>query len=129
VRIIKRMRRQTAVYWGPGGEGEQGQRIYADPVEIKCRWEQVEEEYLDMGGNRQLSRARVYVGTAVERLGVLWLPPNSVKLEDGAALAQLTDAVHPFSNDGAFEIRLVETLPVLRVRKNKPDDFLRTAYL
>lgn len=129
MRIIKTMRRQRCVYWGPGGEDDQGKRIYAAPIELECRWEDKEEEFLDWQGNLQMSRALVYVDRDLERLGILWLPPDNVKIPPGRALSQLTSRTLPFSNTDAFEIRRFEKLPELRVRRNDPNGFLRSAYL
>jgi len=114
--LIARMRKQKAVYWSLTSTGfdDYGQPIPSTPIEIKCRWEDVSEEFLDGNGTVQLSRARVYVDRDVEIGGVLMLG----ELDSGV------DESNPKENDNAWEIRRVEKLPTL-----KATQFLRTCYL
>lgn len=95
----RRKLRQDAVYWAPKKGTLSGQVEFEDPVALKVRWEEREEEFLDRAGNRQVSSAVVYVGCEVKRLGVL----------APLCLADLTDEerADPFGNDGAYEIRKV----------------------
>jgi hypothetical protein len=127
MRIIKKMRRQTAVYWEPSEVGEEGQMTFLEPIEIKCRWEDITEQYIDRAGTPQTSSARVYVDRDLFKLGVLWLPPENLNLNEGDALSQVTSEEDPFANSGAFEIRKFEKLPVLKPKTE--DDFLRTCWL
>ncbi len=119
--IITKMRKQTAVYWAPGSEesggadfDEYGKPLYASPVEIDCRWEDVAEEFIDAKGTLATSRAIVYVDRDVRVGGVLMLGT----LETGM---DLDDAKQ---NEGAWEIRRFDKLPNL-----KATEYLRTAYL
>lgn len=129
MRIIKTMRKQRCVYWEWTGENDQGKKTYGEPIELECRWEDVQEQFLDRMGNEQMSRARVYVDRDVVEIGVLWLPPDNIKIAPGEALSQLTSENDPFANDRAYEIRRFEKLPELRPRKGDPNNTLRTAYL
>lgn len=129
MRIIRRMRRQKAVYWAPVAADKYGKKSYEEPIEIDCRWEDCQEMYLDVNGNSAMSRARVYVDRKLEALGVLWLPPENVQISEGAALTQLTDETDPFANSGTFEIRKVDELPELRVRAGNPNTILHTVWL
>lgn len=116
---------QIAVYWAPGAGGNEGQKTFLEPVEIRCRWEQSVEQFLNrMTGNPEQSNARVYSDTDLVELGVLWLPPESTDLPDGGALDQLTDPTNPFSNTGAFEIRRFDKVPNFDA-----DEWARIAYL
>ena len=114
--IITKMRKQTAVYWAPGDRAYDnfGQPLYANPVEIACRWEDVAVEFLDANGNTQISRSRVYVDQDVRLSGVLMLGP----------LDDVTYSSQPKQNENAWEIRRFDKLPTL-----KATEFLRTAYL
>ena len=78
--IISRMRKQTAVYWplassdsGGADYDDYGQPIVSDPVEVECRWEAVNEEFVDKNGTRQLSKAKVYTDQDVDVGGILML--------------------------------------------------------
>ncbi len=114
--IIKRMRKQKAVWWPLAAVeyDNYGQPVATTPVEIKVRWEDVSEEFLDAKGTVQLSRARVFVDRDVEVGGVLMLG----ELDSGV------DENNPKENDNAWEIRRVEKLPNLR-----NTEYLRTCYL
>lgn len=127
MRILRTMLKQTCVYWAPTEITGEGQRLFASPVEVKCRWEDVIASFIDRMGNPQQSKARVYVGVDVAPLGVLWLPPVSIKLTAGAALAQLESEDDPFLNLNAYEIRQFERLPTLKQRNTR--DVLRTVWM
>ena len=116
MKIITKMLKQTAVWWpltAARFDGY-GQPIPSTPVEIKVRWEDVGEEFLEYKGTTQLSRAKVYVDRDVEVGGILML----------GGLGDITDESNPKENDNAWEIRRVEKLPTLSAKQ-----FLRTVFL
>lgn len=111
--IITRMMKQKAVYWAPNGTDKFGQQAYAAPVELRCRWEDKQELFIDITGTQQVSKSIVYVESDVKLDGVLWLG----ELEDVAP-------INPFSNEGASKIRAFGKLPKINLRET-----LRTAIL
>jgi len=112
MRIIKKVLRQTAVYWAPPTQDENGEMTYGSPVEIKCRWEDIVTNFIDTKGDEQTSSAVVMVDRDINTKGVLWL-------------GLLTDAQpQPFDNPGAYEIKKFDKLPDFKAK-----DFVRTAYL
>lgn len=112
--LIKRMRKQKAVYWAPTGTGEDGQPVYRQPVEIKCRWEDVIVQFKDYKGRETSSRARVYVDRLLACGGVLWQ----------GTVAGLTSQSEPFNNPHAYEILSFGTIPNLRNSENLYTVFL-----
>ena len=108
------MRKQNAVYWAIASIDGHGQEVYASPVQIDCRWEDSNEEFLDANGDRQISNAVVYTDRDTTPKGVLML----------GVLADITDAVNIKENSGAWEIRKFNKLPTLNAK-----EFLRTAFL
>lgn len=112
--IIKTMRKQQAVYWPYIITDEFGVKQVGSPVLIKCRWEARNEEFLDAEGERQMSKAIVYVDRDTPNGGILML----------GVLADITDPVNIKENDGAWEIRRFDNLPDLKAK-----EFLKTAYL
>ncbi len=112
--IITRMRKQQAVWWALASIDGHGKEVYVSPVQIKCRWEDSNEEFMDAGGDRQLSNAIVYVDRDTPVGGVLML----------GVLADITDPINIKENDGAWEIRKFNNLPNL-----KATEFLKTAML
>lgn len=127
MRILRTMLKQTCVYWPPGPLTVEGQRTFGTPEEVKCRWEDCAEQFIDRMGVPAVSRAVVDVGADLDPLGVLWLPPDNRRVSAGVALSQLVDQVNPFNNPGAYEIRKLERVPTLKQRAD--DDALRTAWL
>ena len=120
--IITRMRKQTCVYWPLASEesagidyDDYGQPIVADPVEIECRWEDVNEEFTAADGTRQLSKSKVYTDRDVDVGGILML---------GTIEENITDSTNIKENEGAWEIKRFDKLPTF-----KATEFLRTAWL
>lgn len=112
--IITRMRRQSCVYWEPTGQlSKNNDPIYADPVQMTCRWVEVNELFLDSNGKEQVSNAKVYTEL-------------DVKLDGYLMLGTLDDLVtnNPLDNTGIHKIRKFTKLPNLRVT-----EYLRTAML
>lgn len=112
--LISRMRKQLAVYWSSQKFDDFGQPIPLEPVEIKCRWEDVQVEYLTKDGTKQVSNSVVYVDRDVELDGFLWL----------GELSELTSQTVPEQNEGAHRIKQVNKIPNLKAK-----EFLITAIL
>ena len=127
--IINRMRRQNAIYWPPATPDDFGRPAHGALVELiqvpngganlRVRWEDVVDEFMDANGEKSLSRARVYVpqlpdGSEVAVGGWLWLGDR----------AGLTDEAVPRNNPGAYEVRRFDKMPTIRAT-----EYLRTAYL
>ena len=125
--IINRMRKQSAIYWPPGGTDTYGRPLVGQLVELirtpagnyRVRWEDRVAEYIDLEGTEKRSHAVVYVpvlpnGGEVEVGGWLWL----------GLRAELQDETDPTNNDGAYQVSRVDHLPDLRNRRT-----LRTVYL
>jgi len=94
IAIIGKMLREAGVYWAPAGRDQFGRPVFADPVQVRCRWEDKSEEYIDPQGDTCKSSARIFVDQDVERGGMLMLGSlNNVNL-----------LVAPAAN-GALEIK------------------------
>lgn len=71
--FIKGKLTQPVVYWGsPVNDGEGG-HTYAAPVEILCRWEEVNEVVVTSDGREVVARARVYLSQVVDYEGAMYL--------------------------------------------------------
>lgn len=105
---------QKAVYWAPLGHDDNGQPILDEPVEVSCRWDDVQEQFQDKAGNLLISNSRVLVDRDMKLEGFLWL----------GELSNIGSQFNPVANDGAYEIR--------KFAKNPDYDaelFVRTAIL
>jgi hypothetical protein len=111
--LMRRMKRQDAVLWLFLREDHFGAKIYADPVQIKVRWEDKTEEFLDRSGNTTISRAQVFVENRIPERSVLWRGKMSeaviVDGEDGSP--------NPFVNEGAYEVRQFAEQPDMKAKK------------
>lgn len=115
------MLKQTCVYWALGSSesdgddfNDQGFPNLADPVEIACRWEETNEEFILTNGTKTLSRSKVYVECDVDVGGVLML----------GELADVIDLIIAKENSGAYEIQRFDKTPNLKVT-----EYLRLAWL
>jgi hypothetical protein len=115
------MLNQTCVYWGlastdSGGvaRDKHGQPLYTSAVELDCRWEDKQVEFIDSQGVKRVSKSVVYVESDVDIAGVLML----------GTLSDITDAVNIKENSGAQEIKGFDKIPDFDAT-----EFLRAAYL
>jgi len=106
--LIRRMRRQTAVYFARGSPDVHGEYAFLSPVEIDCRWEDTSQEYLDGKGETRTSNSIVYVDRVM-------FPGDRLLLGELDSNTDIKDA---------FEIRKFDRLPNLR-----NTEVLLTAYL
>jgi hypothetical protein len=118
--IISKMRKQKSVHWplqyesGTKDHDNYGQPVYGSPEEIDCRWEDVAVEFMDLAGERQVSRSKVFVDREVIPGAVLML----------GTLDSIVDETHPMSNPGAWTVRQAQAIPNLR-----NTEMLRIVYL
>ncbi len=115
--LLKRNCKDDAVYWGtPANDGEGGY-TFADPVDIKCRWETMNQIVTDARGNEMTSRALVYVMQDLDEEGYLY----KGTLDDLSG----EDTTNPASITDAFIIKRFQKLPAL----GSTSDYVRRAYL
>ena len=122
--FVSRLCEQDAVYWGNPQDDGRGGFAYDDPVEIKCRWEDVNEVISMAGDDRKsreiVSKAKVWVLQDVDEEGYLYLGT----LDSSGALTSAEED-NPADVDKAYQIKLFEKTPEHR-QSNK---FIRKAYL
>lgn len=58
--IIRQMRREFCVYWKYLETDEYQRKVYAPPVQLKCRWDEKHTQFIDPKGRTLVSRAVVY---------------------------------------------------------------------
>lgn len=121
---FKRFLKQVAVYWPPNPADSEGRITYQDPVEIPCRWTDTQEEFIDMEGNRKISRSKVLANTDMAPQGVLWLSTAKVSDPAGTAIAQLTSQDDPFANPLAYAVQKYGKIPTRTAKQ-----FLRIAWM
>lgn len=112
--LLDRIRKQDAVFWPSEGVDSFGNPTYGDAQDIKVRWEDVHEEFINEEGARTISNAIVFVGIEMEP-GDLLRKGTVAELEPGIPANEQT---------GAFSIEKFESIPDLRAKK-----FLRRAIL
>ena len=140
-KFIEKVCVQTAVYWGDPTPDGYGGKTYSDPVEIPCRWEDTLEVIKDKRGEEIICKAKVLVtqdleeggmlclGT-LEDLGIVVTGGNVVMGGLGignivlAGLAKIKKS-HPEDVEDAYEITMVEKIPMIR----STSEYVRTVYL
>lgn len=107
--------KQTAVYWEALGSSETGESLtYAEPVEIKCRWDDTNIVSVTPSGQTFTTQSLVFVPIDTPAPGVLRL----------GTLNDITDEENPYNNPGAKKIQRFDKIPDRKAIK-----FLRKAYL
>lgn len=104
----------TAVYWKHTGDFDSnGEPVYADPVEIRCRIEDHAHEIFDKEGRRLETNARIYTEFLMNEKDAIWsdktlwkkrIPGNLIKSLNQSNLR------NPYLND-ANEIRKNYNMP------------------
>lgn len=119
---------QVCVYWGSPNETGDGGKVFANPIEIACRWENINQVVSDAKGNEITSRALVFIGEDidVDEEGMLFLGT----LDDLEALYDDSSGdssgvwYDPMSIDKAYIIKRFQKTPTLDGL-----GYLRKAYL
>jgi len=113
VSIIKKMRKQKAVWWQRSAPDHYGKFSFAPPVEIDCRWDDQGVEYRAAQGQTVLSNAVVY-------------PDRILAIGDRLQKGEMESDISedPLVLITAFEIQRFDQTPNL-----KATEFLYTAYL
>ena len=121
--VITQRCTQKAVYWGNPVNDGQGGFTFDDPVEIACRWENIEQEVSDAKGTMITSRALVFLTQDVDEEGYLYLGT----LEDVYDLTGDSSSGgvdNPKDVIGAYIIKRFQKTPSLNGK-----EYLRKAYL
>jgi hypothetical protein len=63
--VVARFTKQTLVYWRKTGSDPSGKPVYADPVEIKCRWEDRQQEVIASDGRTVIARGHLLLASPV----------------------------------------------------------------
>jgi hypothetical protein len=123
-KVIRRQYKQKAVYWGTPNEDGYGGKIFAEPIEINCRWEEMEQLVTDAKGNTITCRALVFVDCDVDEEGYLYLGTLESLYDDYASESSASRIENPMSIDGAWSIKRFQKTPSLDGK-----EYLRKAYL
>jgi hypothetical protein len=105
--LIKRMRRQHAVWWSKTGQNHYGQATFAAPVQIKCRWTDQTGEFRNAQGQALDSMAYVYVDR-VMKIGD--------KLKKGELDSNTPD--NPLQDKLAYDIQSFDDMPDIRAKEH-----------
>lgn len=115
--FMKRLCRDTAVYWGTPAADNFGAFTFATPVEIKCVWREKVTLIRDNEGREIVAKAKVYVIQDLDEHGMLF----------HGELNDLTDTQKsdPKKVSSAYEIKAFIKIPSL----NLENQYNRSAIL
>lgn len=107
--LVERFLKQVLVYWAPKAAVGSGQPLFADPIELKCRWTEVHEEIVRQNGDAVVNvvcTSCVLTLVDLAEQGVCWLAPGvRTNQPAGTALGLLTSSSDPFKNPRAFQVQ------------------------
>jgi len=115
-KFIKTVCVQDAVYWGSPTADAYGGYAFADPVEVKVRWEEKNELIIDAEGKETMSMAQVLVTQDMDLGGYLYL---------GTLDELSSNPSNPLQEGGAWEIKQFSKTPMIKAT----NDFVRKVYL
>lgn len=115
---------QRCVYWGNPVEDGYGSKIFDAPIELPCRWEDMQQVIVETDGTQSLSRAVVFVDVDLDEDGLLWLGTLNDLVNFESAWDSLGDVDHSLIPK-LHIIKRWEKSPAL----NSTTQFLRKAHL
>lgn len=107
---------QTCVYWQKTGVDIYNTPVFAEPVDIKCRWEDKTVLYISLTGEQMPSRAVVFTECDTAPGDMLWLGNVESLPEEYSEEIDIRTFAH--------SIQRSDKIPDLRA-----EIYLRTAYL
>ena len=122
--LLTRTCKQTCVYWSSPQDTGYGGQVWADPVQIACRWEDKEQLIRQDDGIEISSRAIVYVLQDVDLEGMMYLGTLD-DLYDIALESSAGALSNPKEFDKVWVIKKFEKFPAL----GSTTDFVRKVWL
>lgn len=113
--IIKKMRKQKAIYWKRTGIDQFSEPEFAAPVEVACRWDDKSELFRSPEGREVVSRAIVYPDRDMD-VGDYLLKATQAEF-DAMGLDDYSKA-RPQDIEGAFPVRSPMETPNLRATES-----------
>lgn len=121
-----------SVYWESLSEDGYGGKTFADPIELDCRWENINQVVTDAKGEEITSRALVFITQDVEEEGLLYhgtlddlyLNSSGDSYMDSSGNLDSDEYISPVTIEGVFIIKRFQKTPSL-----SGNGFLRKAYL
>lgn len=98
--------KQTIVYWSSPVSDGYGGYTFNTPIEIKGRWEDYQQVFIDSLGVQSVSKAVIYIDRDVDIEGYLYLGD----LDDIAS----SDEGNPKNVSGAYMIRSFNKIPNIK---------------
>jgi hypothetical protein len=124
--VISRQFKQKCIYWGNPVNDGHNKFTFDAPVELSCRWEEIEQIISDKNGNELTSRAVVYVSQDLDEEGMLKLGTLEELYElEGDSDSSSSVVDDPKDVNGAYIIKRFQKVPALGSTTN----FTRRAFL
>ena len=118
--LLQDMLVNTMIYWPPAGNSGYGDKTYGSPEEIKCRWTDVIELFVDPLGKEIRSNSKVYPDNTatLPQVGGMIIEallselsevkdPNEVRLSDGRRPREIGKVGRSPTFDGDEDSRTV----------------------
>jgi hypothetical protein len=116
--VLAKFTNQNLVYWQKTGADTFGKPTYADPVEIRCRWEDRRSERLRPDGRFVATTAYILIGVPLIVGSLVFLGT----LADWQALPTYPNL--PTNLQGGREVMDLKTTPDIKAQGNVYEAFL-----
>ncbi len=120
--LITRALKQWAIYWPPGSLNKYGEATPGDPIALRVRWDDTNEEQVDAKGQTFTTMSSVMVDRDLAVGGLLALSTGTSEetvLQDAATIGD-----PPVEDDRVHPIRKTSKNPNIKAK-----EFLRQAFL
>lgn len=102
--VVRKMRKQYAVYWERTGNDRHGNPKFAEATEVRCRWSEKQEEYRDADGVQRFGESGVFVDRSMPLGSWLWK----------GRIADVENLTTPEQNEKAGRIVYFKEVPNLK---------------
>ena len=104
-------RKQYAVWWARSAEPDKwGRFSYSAPVEIRCRWDRVSQEYRHPKGQTEISSSIVYPDANGYDMGI------GDMLREGEMASD--EPEDPTTIENTFEIQRIDVIPDFPIKRD-----------
>jgi hypothetical protein len=113
MRVAIRFMKQKAIWWSHISIDEFGKPVYTTPVEVDCRWDDMNEQFINANNDQEISKSILIVD-------------RDMRLKDKLKLGELDSNIStdPDNEEDVWEVRLFNKIPSVKGTK-----FLREVYL
>lgn len=117
---IRKFLKQRMLYWRRTGTNSSGGPIYADGVEILCRWEDSAQEIIEPAGRKLVTTSHIYTEVDMVEGSLVMLGPNNGVCNSGDVILHWKRQTYypskPNFDQGGREVKKAMRTPDVRAK-------------